>query len=210
MPEGIAIGDPERVLRACKRWEAVGVDRINFLLNALETVPQEDVLNSLRIFAKHVMPHFQEVRRRPRRREVVADAASGTMEVEAFAPNVGGNPRLQDRGMETQGRADSEHPLRGQTTNRQGLMPVTFHPVIPAYAIFNVTHYPESPAGPFTIADVRVGCRAGVRPRGFTLKSYVSTAAAAQELTRRWGYPASVADVSMRAFHDRVVGQRQS
>ena len=60
VPEGIAIGDPERVLRACKRWESVGVDRINFLLNALETVPQEEVLSSLRTFARHVMPHFQD------------------------------------------------------------------------------------------------------------------------------------------------------
>ena len=60
VPEGIAIGDPERVLRACKKWEACGVDRVNFLLNALETVPQEQVLNSLRVFAKHVMPHFQD------------------------------------------------------------------------------------------------------------------------------------------------------
>ena len=40
--------------------DTVGVDRINFLLNALETVPQEEVLNSLRTFAKHVMPHFQD------------------------------------------------------------------------------------------------------------------------------------------------------
>jgi hypothetical protein len=40
--------------------ESVGVDRVNFLLNALETVPQEQVLNSLRTFAKHVMPHFQD------------------------------------------------------------------------------------------------------------------------------------------------------
>jgi alkanesulfonate monooxygenase SsuD/methylene tetrahydromethanopterin reductase-like flavin-dependent oxidoreductase (luciferase family) len=60
VPEGIAIGDPERVLRACKKWEESGVDRVNFLLNALETVPQEQVLNSLRTFAKHVMPHFQD------------------------------------------------------------------------------------------------------------------------------------------------------
>jgi len=29
-------------------------------LNAIETVPQEQVLNSLRVFAKHVMPHFQD------------------------------------------------------------------------------------------------------------------------------------------------------
>jgi alkanesulfonate monooxygenase SsuD/methylene tetrahydromethanopterin reductase-like flavin-dependent oxidoreductase (luciferase family) len=60
VPEGIAIGDPERVLRACKKWESVGVNRVNFLLNALETVPQEQVLNSLRVFAKYVMPHFQD------------------------------------------------------------------------------------------------------------------------------------------------------
>jgi alkanesulfonate monooxygenase SsuD/methylene tetrahydromethanopterin reductase-like flavin-dependent oxidoreductase (luciferase family) len=59
VPEGIAIGDPERVLRACKNWESVGVDRVNFLLNALETIPQAEVLESLRTFAKHVMPHFR-------------------------------------------------------------------------------------------------------------------------------------------------------
>ncbi|HZO80303.1 MAG TPA: LLM class flavin-dependent oxidoreductase [Candidatus Binataceae bacterium] len=59
VPEGIAIGDPERVLRACKAWESVGVDRVNFLLNALETIPQAEVLESLRTFAKHVMPHFR-------------------------------------------------------------------------------------------------------------------------------------------------------
>ena len=39
--------------------KSVGVDRVNFLLNALEVVPQEQVLNSLRLFAKEVMPHFQ-------------------------------------------------------------------------------------------------------------------------------------------------------
>ena len=41
-----------------KKWEAVGVDRINFLLNAVETVPQAEVLASLRLFAKEVMPKF--------------------------------------------------------------------------------------------------------------------------------------------------------
>ena len=36
------------------------MDRVNFLLNALETIPQNDVLESLRTFAKHVMPHFRD------------------------------------------------------------------------------------------------------------------------------------------------------
>ena len=60
VPEGLAIGNPERIIKALRNWESVGVDRINFLLNASEVVPQEQVLDSLRLFAKEVMPHFQD------------------------------------------------------------------------------------------------------------------------------------------------------
>jgi alkanesulfonate monooxygenase SsuD/methylene tetrahydromethanopterin reductase-like flavin-dependent oxidoreductase (luciferase family) len=56
--EGLCLGGPERVMRALKRWEAVGVDRVNFLLNAMETIPQAEVLDSLRLFAREVMPAF--------------------------------------------------------------------------------------------------------------------------------------------------------
>jgi hypothetical protein len=35
------------------------VDRINFLLNCMEEIPQGQVLKSLRLFAREVMPHFQ-------------------------------------------------------------------------------------------------------------------------------------------------------
>ncbi len=59
-PEGLCIGDPHRVIEVVKKWESVGVDRINFLLNCLETVPQEEVLASLRLFAREVMPHFRQ------------------------------------------------------------------------------------------------------------------------------------------------------
>jgi len=56
--EGICIGSPERIIEVLRKWESVGVDRINFLLNAVETVPQEQVLESMRLFAREVMPHF--------------------------------------------------------------------------------------------------------------------------------------------------------
>jgi alkanesulfonate monooxygenase SsuD/methylene tetrahydromethanopterin reductase-like flavin-dependent oxidoreductase (luciferase family) len=59
-PEGIAIGNPARIIKAIKAWESTGADQVNFLLNALETVPQEQVLASQRLFAKEVMPHFQK------------------------------------------------------------------------------------------------------------------------------------------------------
>jgi alkanesulfonate monooxygenase SsuD/methylene tetrahydromethanopterin reductase-like flavin-dependent oxidoreductase (luciferase family) len=57
--EGLALGGPERVTRAIKRWEEVGLDRINFLLNAHETIPQAEVLASLELFAREVMPAFK-------------------------------------------------------------------------------------------------------------------------------------------------------
>jgi hypothetical protein len=59
-PEGLCIGNPDRIVNVIKRWESVGVDRVNFLLNALETVPQQEVLDSLRLFAREVMPHFKD------------------------------------------------------------------------------------------------------------------------------------------------------
>jgi alkanesulfonate monooxygenase SsuD/methylene tetrahydromethanopterin reductase-like flavin-dependent oxidoreductase (luciferase family) len=58
VPEGLCIGDPARIIDTVKQWESAGVDRINFLLNAMETVPQQEVLDSMRLFAKEVMPRF--------------------------------------------------------------------------------------------------------------------------------------------------------
>ena len=105
--------------------------------------------------------------------------ASGTMDVEAFAPNVSEINGYKTEAWTLKGAQILNVYYEVKNEPFASLMPVTFHPVIPSYAMFNVTHYPESPVGPFSIADVRVGCRAGVRPRGFTLKSYVSTEAAA-------------------------------
>ncbi|MGH7987782.1 MAG: acetoacetate decarboxylase family protein [Candidatus Binataceae bacterium] len=132
---------------------------------------------------------------------------SGSMDVQAFASNV-----KEIHGFKTEAwqLKDAQilhihYEIDNETIT--SLLPVTLRPVIPAYGVFNITRYPDSPVGPFTIAEVRVGCRAGVRPRGFTLRSYVSTEAAARELARRWGYPAETGDVYLRAFHDRVVGR---
>ncbi len=58
VPEGMCLGDPEEILRAIKRWESIGVDEINFLVNAAEVLPQAQVLESLRLFAREVMPAF--------------------------------------------------------------------------------------------------------------------------------------------------------
>jgi hypothetical protein len=87
------------------------------------------------------------------------------------------------------------------------LLPATMHPAIPQYAIFNVIHAPQSDWGPFTIAEVRVAGRTGVRPRGFVLRSYIDNDDAAKALSSRWGFPVAKGDVTLRVLHDRVVGR---
>ena len=61
-PEGIAIGNPDQVIRELKKWESTGVDLVNFILNANEMIPQEQVLESLRTFGREVMPAFDGAR----------------------------------------------------------------------------------------------------------------------------------------------------
>ena len=60
LPEGMAIGDPERVTNVIREWESLGVDQVNFLLNALECIPQQKVLESLRLFGTEVIPKFKQ------------------------------------------------------------------------------------------------------------------------------------------------------
>jgi len=59
VPDGICIGDPHGIISAAKRWESIGVDQINMLLNASEVLSLDQVLASLRLFAKEVMPVFE-------------------------------------------------------------------------------------------------------------------------------------------------------
>ncbi len=63
IPEGMGIGDPATITAAIKEWESIGVDQVNFMLNAAEILPQDQVLDSLRLFAREVMPAFARGRR---------------------------------------------------------------------------------------------------------------------------------------------------
>ena len=58
--EGMAVGTPDRVIGQIRLWQDIGVDRMVFILNAAEQIPQEKVLNSLRLFAEKVMPAFDK------------------------------------------------------------------------------------------------------------------------------------------------------
>lgn len=85
-------------------------------------------------------------------------------------------------------------------------LPVALHPTIPPVAYFSVASYPETPIGPFMLAQVRIGCRASALPRGFVLRAYSDSPVACDALARRWGYNCRQAEVRLRRYHDRVAG----
>ena len=59
LPEGIAIGDPDRLVEQLRRWESVGIDGVNFIANTCDVLSQEQVLDSLRLFGAEVLPKFR-------------------------------------------------------------------------------------------------------------------------------------------------------
>ena len=58
----MGIGSPDTVIKNLKMWQDMGVDRMVFIINTAEVIPQEKVLNSLRLFSEQVMPAFQRGR----------------------------------------------------------------------------------------------------------------------------------------------------
>jgi hypothetical protein len=66
----MGIGSPDTVIKNLKMWEDIGVDRMVFIINTAEVIPQEKVLQSLRLFAEQVMPAFdRDATRAPNARE---------------------------------------------------------------------------------------------------------------------------------------------
>jgi hypothetical protein len=85
------------------------------------------------------------------------------------------------------------------------LLPRAMHPSIPRYATIQVTRFPESPVGPFVLAQLRLMGRAGAHPRGYLLGAVTSTPESAAALREGWGFPARAGTVALKRRHDRVM-----
>ena len=81
------------------------------------------------------------------------------------------------------------------------------HPSIPPYATLSVARFPDSPVGPYALAQVRLVVRAGIRPRAYMIGAYTDSEQAVAALRMRWGFPLELATVSLQARHDRVIGR---
>jgi Acetoacetate decarboxylase (ADC) len=88
----------------------------------------------------------------------------------------------------------------------QRLLPPALHPTIPPTVTFLFWKCAESEIGPFQLAQVRIGCRAGARPRGFPLASWCDSEQAAQALRSRWGFNCRPGRVRLTRYYDRITG----
>ena len=84
------------------------------------------------------------------------------------------------------------------------LTPPSLHPSIPPFASFFGGHYPDSPVGPFSVAQVRLVVRAGIRPRALCLGAVCDSPAATEALREHWGFPVQVGRVDVAHRHDQM------
>src|SRR4051794_31454757 len=86
------------------------------------------------------------------------------------------------------------------------VIPPALHPTVPPTITVTFWQVAAGPLGAFALAQVRIGCRAGVRPRGYAIATFIDEPVAADRLAAGWGYQCTIADVALKTYHDRVVG----
>ena len=129
----------------------------------------------------------------------------GTLDFSAALASAPTMPDLQTDAL-TLERVDVLHVLfEIESGPMLDLLPPALHPTLPPTVSFWVWRARGTDLGDFTLAQVRIGCRAGVRPRGYLLSSVCDDAGVATALGERWGFRADPGTPVLRAFHDRVV-----
>jgi hypothetical protein len=87
---------------------------------------------------------------------------------------------------------------------RQASLPPALHPTNPPTFVLQFWRCPQSPWGPFSLAQGRVGSRSGLRPRGHVQGCVCDNPAAADALRRRWGFPIQPGTVRISQGYDAV------
>jgi hypothetical protein len=126
-----------------------------------------------------------------------------------------GDPETLARGAATlAGFATSPEKLLGVETlqiafeaERAGadeLLPPGLHPTRPPVVTWLVQRVRESPWGPFALAQCRIECRSGLRPRGFLRGGVIDNTAARDALAARWGYALALGAPRLVRSYDEI------
>lgn len=131
----------------------------------------------------------------------------GALNLTSAAERAVDMPDLAAEPMEVKGAEIFQVMYEIDSSEALDLLPKAFHPTIPSTVTFVLYKCADSPIGGFTLGQVRIGCRAGVRPRGFLVGSFIDDAGAGEALRRRWGFNCREAEVSLRREYHRITGR---
>jgi hypothetical protein len=117
-----------------------------------------------------------------------------------------GAPVLSDFSTEAVRLEDVETLQVGYELYTEGatsLLPPALHPTSPPVVSWLVQRVAASPWGAFRLAQCRIECRSGLRPRGFLSAGVIDGDDAAKKaLGSRWGYRLAVGEVDLqRGYH---------
>jgi hypothetical protein len=87
---------------------------------------------------------------------------------------------------------------------RECLLPPALHPTDPPLVSWLVYRCTDGPLGAFTLAQLRVSCRSGLRPRGFLVDGVIDSTDAGRVLASRWGYRSRIGEVRATRHYDAV------
>jgi len=89
---------------------------------------------------------------------------------------------------------------------RADVLPPALHPTNPPLVTWLFYHCPSGSLGRFTLAQTRIECRSGVRPRGFLISSVIDNNDAGAALSARWGYAFQPGAVHVHRHYDAIRG----
>jgi hypothetical protein len=93
------------------------------------------------------------------------------------------------------------------TAPADALVPPALRPGIPAYGSLAVSRVPDSPAGPFQLAELRVGVRVGSIAGFFLIGAVCDSPAAAAALSEERGFPIRLGEIALEELYHQVTAR---
>lgn len=84
------------------------------------------------------------------------------------------------------------------------MLPPALHPTLPPVVGWRALEVPDSEWGAFRLAELRIECRSGLRPRGLLVGAVVDSAAAARGLAERFAFRTVVGEVRIARAYDET------
>ena len=128
----------------------------------------------------------------------------GTADVTALAAGAPRMERLDTEPLVLPGAWVVQATFEMPSSVRECLLPPALHPTDPPLVSWLVYRCSEGPLGAFALAQLRVSCRSGLRPRGFLVDGVVDSAEAGRALAGRWGYRVRLGEVRTARHFDAV------